>query len=391
MSESLSGLVVIELGSTIAGPFCARLFADFGARVIKVEDPRGDVIRSMGPQVDGHSLYAASMLRNKSAVAIDLREEKGRQVVRQLISHSDIVIENFRPGTMEGWGLDYESLAADNPRLIMVRISGFGQTGPYSHRPGYGVIGEAVSGLRSLIGDPDRPPSRVGAPLTDYITGLYAAFGAMAAIEERRRSGRGQVVDAALSECAFSMMESFVPAYGRLGIVPVRAGSRFAGAAPNNLYLSGDGQYVHIAAFGEALFRRLCEAMEQPHLASDERFCSGMARADNVEALDAVVAAWVSSLDAAIVEDILQRASVPASRIFSLPDIFSNEHFLARGMLLRVKDPNIGELTLAAPVPHLSRTPAKVHHPGRPIGADTREILSGMIGLSDEEIDALLR
>ncbi len=391
MSAALSELVVIELGSTIAGPFCARLFADFGARVIKVEDPRGDAIRSMGPQVDGHSLYAASLLRNKLAVALDLREEGGREAVRRLISRSDIVIENFRPGVMEGWGLDYESLAAGNPRLIMVRISGFGQTGPYSQRPGYGVIGEAVSGLRSIIGEPDRPPSRVGTALTDYITGLYAAFGAMVALEERHRSGRGQLVDAALSESAFSLMESFIPAYARLGIVPVRAGSRFPGVAPNNLYRARDGKYVHIAAFGEAIFRRLCDAMQQPQLADDARFRTGTARATHIDALDAIVGAWVDDLDAAAVEDILLRANVPASRIFDLPDIFENEHFLARNMLVKVEDPDIGELTLAAPVPLLSRTPAEVRHPGRRIGVDTREVLSSIAGLSDDEIDDLVR
>lgn len=389
MSGALSGLVVIELGSTIAGPFCARLFADFGARVIKVEDPRGDTIRSMGAQVEGHSLYAASLLRNKSAVAIDLRQEKGRQAVRRLIARSDIVIENFRPGAMETWGLDYATLAADNPGLIMVRISGFGQTGPYSRRAGYGVIGEAVSGLRSIIGDPDRPPSRVGTPLTDYITGLYAAFGALAALQERRRSGRGQLVDAALSECAFSLMEAFVPTYGRLGIAPVRAGSRLPGAAPNNLYAAGDGKHVHIAAFADPVFRRLCEAMETPQLAADARFCNGQARAENAEALDAIVAAWVRARDAASVEQILTRASVPASRIFSLPDIFDNEHFLARGMLVRAEDPNIGEVTLAAPVPLLSRTPATVRHAGRRLGADTREVLGEVARMSEEEIDEL--
>ena len=389
MSGALDGLLVVELGSTIAGPFCARLLADFGARVIKVEDPRGDTLRSMGAQVEGHSLYAASLLRNKDVVSIDMRRPAGRDAVRRLIARSDIVVENFRPGAMEGWGLDYPSLAARNPGLIMVRISGFGQTGPYSARVGYGVIGEAVSGLRSIIGDPDRPPSRVGTPVTDYVTGLYAAFGALAAVAERQRSGRGQLVDAALSECAFSLMESFVPAYARLGIVPVRAGSRLPGAAPNNLYLARDGKHVHIAAFGDPVFRRLCATIGAPQLAADPRFANGQARADESEALDAIVGAWVARHEAAEVERLLTAADVPAARIFSLPEIFDNEHFKARGMLVRTEDPQIGEVTLAAPVPILSRTPARVRHAGRPVGADTRAILAEVAGLAKEEIDAL--
>jgi len=389
VSGALEGLLVVELGSTIAGPFCARLLADFGARVIKVEDPRGDTLRSMGAQVQGHSLYAASLLRNKDVVSIDMRRPAGRNAVRRLIACSDIVVENFRPGAMEAWGLDYPSLAARNPGLIMVRISGFGQTGPYSARVGYGVIGEAVSGLRSIIGDPDRPPSRVGTPVTDYVTGLYAAFGALAAVAERHRSGRGQLVDAALSECAFSLMESFVPAYARLGIVPVRAGSRLPGAAPNNLYLARDGKHVHVAAFGDPVFRRLCATIGAPQLAADPRFANGQARADDAEALDAIIGAWVARHDAAEAERLLTAADVPAARIFSLPEIFENEHFRARGMLVRTEDPQIGEVTLAAPVPILSRTPAGVRHAGRPVGADTRAVLAEVAGLAKEEIDAL--
>jgi crotonobetainyl-CoA:carnitine CoA-transferase CaiB-like acyl-CoA transferase len=389
VSGALDGLLVVELGSTIAGPFCARLLADFGAKVIKVEDPRGDTLRSMGAHVDGHSLYAASLLRNKEAVAIDLRRAAGRKAVRRLIARSDIVIENFRPGAMEGWGLDYPSLSSANPGLIMVRISGFGQTGPYSARAGYGVIGEAVSGLRSIIGDPDRPPSRVGTPVTDYVTGLYAAFGALAALAERRRSGKGQLVDAALSECAFSLMESFVPAYGRLGIVPERAGSRLPGAAPNNLYLARDGKHVHIAAFGDPVFRRLCAVIGAPDLAADPCFASGQARAENTDALDDLIGAWVARQDAAVIEHALTEAGVPASRIFNLPEIFENEHFRARGMLVRTEDPQIGEVTLAAPVPILSRTPAAVRHTGRLVGTDTRAILAEVAQMTQAEIDEL--
>jgi len=387
---ALSGIRVVEMGSTVAGPFCARLFADFGAEVVKIEDPGGDTIRSMGEMVDGQSLYAASLMRNKSLVALDLRIERDRAVARRLIDKADVLVENFRPGVMERWGMGYDDLAATNPGLVMVRISGFGQSGPYSQRAGYGVIGEAVSGLRAIIGDPDRPPARVGTPLTDYITGLYAAFGAMAALEERHESGRGQMIDAALSESAFTMMESFVPAYARLGIVPRRAGARFPGAAPNNLYQAIDGVYVHIAAFGEPVFRRLCEAMGQPGLAADERFANGTQRVRYVDALDLVVGAWAGALTGEDVEQRLLEAGVPASRIFNLPEIFADPHFRERGMLVRTQHAAIGEVTLTGPVPRLSRTPGEVRHAGGCIGTDTRRTLANWAGLTDAEIDDIV-
>jgi crotonobetainyl-CoA:carnitine CoA-transferase CaiB-like acyl-CoA transferase len=386
---ALSGVLAVELGSTIAGPFCGRLLADFGATVIKVEDPRGDTVRNLGEHVAGHSLYAASLLRNKSAVALDLRTDAGREAAMRLIARSDVVIENFRPGAMEAWGLDYGTLSASNPGLVMVRISGFGQTGPYSRRPGYGVIDEAVSGLRSVTGDADRPPTRVGMALTDYVTGLYAAFGALVALEERRRSGCGQVVDAALSECAFSLMESFVPAYAHSGTVPVRAGSRLPGSPPNNLYTAADGTHVHVTAFADPVFRRLCAAMGRAELASDPRYATGLARSRHEHEVDTLVAEWVGTRDGEAVERALADADVPASRVFDVADIFRDAHFHARGMLAKSFDPHIGEVTLAAPVPLMSRTPARIRFPGRPIGADTAQVLEEVAGLTGHEIAIL--
>ncbi|MFC2176780.1 CaiB/BaiF CoA transferase family protein [Actinomycetota bacterium] len=243
-SGPLSGYRVLELGSTVAGPFCGRLLADFGAEVIKVEPPTGDTVRSMGKRLEGRSLYAASILRNKQLIALDLRTEEGRDLIREMIVSCDVLVENFRPGTMERWGLGYEDLAELNPGLVMVRISGFGQDGPYSGRPGYGVIGEAMSGLRHLTGDPDRPPSRIAVSLTDYVTGLYAAFGATLALLGREKTGRGQVIDAALYESAFSFMEPWIPAFEKLGHIAGRSGSWLPESTPNNS-LSDSGRRVH--------------------------------------------------------------------------------------------------------------------------------------------------
>lgn len=385
----LTGCKVLELGSTISGPFCARLLADFGAEVIKVEPPEGDTLRSLGQRHKGKSLYAATLLRNKSLVAIDLRQEQGRDVVRRLASKCDIVVENFKPGTLEGWGLGYENLRAMNTGVIMVRISGFGQTGPYSSRAGYGVISEAVSGLRYLIGDPDRPPARVAVALTDYITGLYAAFGAVMALHARRVTGIGQCIDAALNECAFSFLESHVPAYEKLGVVAKRAGSRMPNSAPNNLYTAKDGQHVHITAIADAVFRRLSSVMGQPELATDSRFATAVARGANMDDLDSIIAKWAHGLDAQEIEIRLLAADVPATRIFTMADIFKDPHYAARGMLAEVPDDEFGSVTLAAPVPRLSGTPGRIRRSGGKIGRDTARVLKDVLGMSRKEVEAL--
>ncbi|WP_255640214.1 CaiB/BaiF CoA transferase family protein [Cupriavidus sp. EM10] len=312
--QPLSGYTVIELGSTVAGPFCGRLLADFGATVIKVEAAEGDALRSMGSHKDGISLYALSMFRNKEVISVDLRTEEGQSLLRQLIDKADFVVENFRPGTLERWGLAYESLSATNPGLIMVRISGYGQDGPYSHRPGYGVIGEAISGLRSITGDPDRPPARVATSLSDYLTGLYGAFGAMLALEARHCTGRGQVVDTALAECAFSFMEPHVMAYDQLGIVAQRAGSRLPGSSPNNLYQSGDGCYIHVAALADPIFRRLCVAMDQPDLANDPRYSSNQMRSRNSDEVDAVVQTWIGAHGYDEIHSVLGDYDIPTRK-----------------------------------------------------------------------------
>jgi crotonobetainyl-CoA:carnitine CoA-transferase CaiB-like acyl-CoA transferase len=387
----LQGYRVLEIGSTVAGPFCGRLLADFGAHVIKIEPAGGDPLRSLGKRHEGRSLYAASLFRNKQLAAVDLRKPEGQDIVRRMAAASDFLIENFRPGTMEGWGLGYEALAALNPGLIMIRISGYGQDGPYSQRPGYGVICEAVSGLRHITGDPDRPPGRMATSTTDYITGLYAAFGAMLALEARHRTGKGQVIDAALYEAAFSFMEPHVPAFEKLGTIAMRAGSRLPGNAPNNLYSTRDGQYIHIAAVSDAVFKRIAAVLGQPGLAEDARFATALARVENEDALDAIISQWTGEHDSVDLEEKLHAAAVPAARIYTIADIFDDPHYAARGMLARIPDGECGPVTVPGVVPKLVSTPGQLRHAGRRIGEDTRRVLREAAGLADEDIARLER
>ncbi len=385
----LAGYRVLEMGSTVAGPFCGRLLADFGAEVIKVEPAEGDPVRTMGKRFHGKSLYAASIFRNKSLVSLDLRTAEGQDLVRRLAARCDVVVENFRPGGLEKWGLGYADLSRVNPSLVMVRISGFGQTGPYSQRAGYGVIGEAVSGLRHITGDPDRPPSRVAVSITDYITGLYAAFGAVMALLARGKSGRGQYIDSALYECAFSFMEPHIPAFEKLGVVANRAGSRLPDSTPNNLYATRDRQFIHITAMGDAVFRRLVACMGEPGLAEDPRFRDALDRSRNHEAIDDLIGQWSVRHDLAELEKMLQAANVPATRIFTIADIFADPHYQARGALARAPDDDLGEVAMAAPVPRLSATPGAIRHSGRRIGQDTRRVLAELLALRPEELDRL--
>lgn len=386
---ALAGFRVLEMGSTVAGPFCGRLLADFGAEVIKVEPAEGDAVRSMGKRFHGKSLYAASIFRNKSLISVDLRTREGQDIIRKIVEHCDVVVENFRPGGLEKWGLGYESLARINPGLVMVRISGFGQSGPYSQRAGYGVIGEAVSGLRHITGDPDRPPARVAVSMTDYITGLYGAFGAVMALLARNRTGRGQYVDSALYECAFSFMEPHIPAYEKLGHVAMRAGARLPDSTPNNLYSTRDQQFIHITAMGDAVFKRLAAAMAQPELATEDRYRTAVARNEYHTELDDIISRWTGRHDLQQLEAMLQEATVPATRIFTMADIFRDPHYRARGMLVAAPDDDLGSITMAAPVPRLSHTPGRIRKSGNRIGQDTRRVLIELAGLSVPEVERL--
>jgi len=385
----LAGYRVLEMGSTVAGPFCGRLLADFGAEVIKIETAEGDPVRTMGKRYHEVSLYAASIFRNKAMIGVDLRRPQGQRIAAELAARCDVVVENFRPGGLEKWGLGYEQLSERNPRLVMVRISGFGQDGPYSQRAGYGVISEAVSGLRHLTGDEDRPPSRVAVSMTDYITGLYGAFGAALALLAREKTGRGQCIDAALYECAFSFMEPWIPAFQKLGHVANRSGSRLPESTPNNLYPTGDRQFIHVTAMGDAVFRRLAQAMGQPDLADDPRFRSATVRSGNHKSLDDLVARWTGAHALAHLERVLAEAGVPATRIFSIADIFGDPHYRARGAIVEAPDAELGAIAMANVVPRLSATPGAVRHAGHRTGQDTRRVLAELLGLQGSELDAL--
>jgi crotonobetainyl-CoA:carnitine CoA-transferase CaiB-like acyl-CoA transferase len=385
----LVGYRVLELCSTIAGPVCARLLADFGAEVIKVEPPEGDPVRSMG-YLDGDvSLYTPTILRNKRVATVDLKTAEGCGLVRRLAAKCDVVVENFRPGTLERLGLGYDVLAEDNPSVVLVRISGYGQTGPYSPKPGYGAICEAFAGVRHLTGDPDRPPARVALALTDYFTAVYAAFGAVMALLERERTGKGQIVDAALYEAAFTMMEAVVPAYDRLKIVPTRQGSRLPSMAPNNLYPARDGAYLLIAANNDQIYRRLVEAIGKPHLAADPRFATIRSRSANADAIDAEIAEWTARTDGKEAERILELAAVPVSRVYTIADIFQDPHFRARDMLLQVAHDKLGQLTMPGIVPKLSRTPGAVYRAGPEQGEDTHSVLRDLLGIPQADLDTL--
>jgi crotonobetainyl-CoA:carnitine CoA-transferase CaiB-like acyl-CoA transferase len=386
----------LELGSTIAGPFCGRLLADFGADVVKVEPPSGDPVRSMGKHAKGKdgedvSLYAATILRNKRLISVDMRTNAGQQVIRDLVKTTDVLIENFRPGGLEKWGLGYEDLRAVKPDLIMARISGFGQSGPYSPRPGFGIIGEAVSGLRHITGDPDRPPARVAVSLTDYITGLYTAFGISMALIHRDRTGEGQVVDANLMESAFSFMEPHIPAYDQLGHIANRAGSRLPGVAPNGLFKTSDARHIQIAASANPVFKRLCQVMGRGDWVTDERFATARARGQHQELLEGMVQDWVATQDLAPLEAVLIDNDVPATRIFTMADVFQDPHYAARDSVARVQHPALGLLAMAAPAPLLSASPGEILWPGRAIGADTRSVLAEKAGYDAETIERLIQ
>lgn len=385
----LIGYRVLELCSMIAGPACARLMADFGAEVIKVEPFGGDTVRTIGDQDRDVELYAAAILRNKEDLALNIKTPQGRDIVRALADKCDIIVENFRPGTLERLGLGYDELSKNNPGLILVRISGYGQTGPQSANAGYGAICEAFAGVRHMTGDPDRPPARVALAMTDYMTAIFAAYGAVMALLQREKTGRGQVIDAALYETAFTMMEAWVPAYDRLGTVPMRVGSRLPGTAPNSLYPTKDDAYILVAANNDAIFRRLSEAMDRSDLPSDPRFSDPRVRAINVDALDAEIEGWTRTRNAREAQVKLDKAGVPASLVNTISDIFQDEHYRARDMLLEAPHPVLGKLTVPGIVPKLSQTPGGVHRLGSALGADTNAVLQRLLDMTPQRIAQL--
>jgi formyl-CoA transferase len=382
----LEGIRVIELGQLLAGPFCGQLLADFGAEVIKIEAPgAGDPLRDWGRErAGGKALWFPIVGRNKKSVTIDLRQKEGQALVRQLAAGADILVENFRPGTMEKWGLGYEALAAENPRLIMVRVSGFGQTGPYASRAGFGAIGEAMGGLRYVVGAPDAPPSRVGISIGDTLAATYAALGAVMALQARHRTGRGQIVDSAIYEAVLAMMESLITEYQQAGYIRERTGPILPGIAPSNVYPTSDGQMFLIAANQDSVFRRFAAAMGKPELAGNARYATHIARGERQAELDAMIASWSATLSADALEKLLEEAGVPAGRIYRAPDIIADPHVQARDAIIRVMHHEYGELAMQNVAPRLSETPGAVRHAAPALGANNDEIFAGLLGLSDD-------
>lgn len=388
-SGPLAGLRVLEMGALIAGPFCTKLLGELGADVVKIEPPgQGDPLRKWRYMKDGVSVWWHVQSRNKRSVAVDLRTSDGQAIARALAARADILVENFRPGTLEEWGLDYPSLARANPGLVMVRISGYGQTGPYASRPGFGVIGEAMGGLRHVTGTPDRPPSRVGVSIGDTLSALYGAIGALAALEHRRRSGSGQVVDVALYESVFSVMESMLPEFDAFGAVRERTGSILPGIAPTSAYRCADGSYVLIAANGDSIFRRLCGAMGRDDLANDASLAHNDGRGAKQAWLDGEIDAWTSARSPEEVLAAMERAEVPASRIYSVRDIAADPQYAARGMIREVPLPGGGTLKVPGVVPKFSKTPGGFSRGGPRLGEHTREVLRDL-GYADVAIEAL--
>ena len=387
-SMPLDGLKVLEMGTLIAGPFCGRLLAEFGAEVIKIETPAtekndgGDPLRKWRKlhDVDGQktSLWWYAQARNKKSVTVNLREKEGQDIVRKLALEADIIVENFRPGTLEKWNLGFESLIRDNPKLIMVRLSGFGQTGPYKDRVGFGAIGESMGGMRYLTGYPDRAPVRVGISIGDSLAAMYGAMGALMALHHRHKTGKGQMVDVALYEAVFSMMESMLPEFGMSGFVRERTGASLPGIVPSNTYLCGDGQYVVIGANGDSIFKRMMLAIGRADLANDVSLTDNAGRTLRTQELDAAIGAWTGANTLVGVLEVLAKADVPSGKIYSIADIVADMQYQARGMIEKHELGDNKEVWLPGIVPKLSETPGGTKWIGPKLGEHTAEVLRGV-------------
>ncbi|WP_299057369.1 CoA transferase [uncultured Nocardioides sp.] len=387
----LDDLRVIELGQLLAGPFCGQLLGDFGAEVIKVEDPgSGDPMRQWGREKPyGRSLWWPVVARNKKSVTANLRSAVGQDLLRRLLTDADVLVENFRPGTLERWGLSPEQLWELNPRLVITRVTGFGQTGPYAARAGYGSIGEAMGGIRYVTGDPDRPPARAGVSLGDSLAATFACLGTLVALHQRERTGRGQVVDSAIYEAVLAMMESLVPEWQVAGYQRERTGTTLPNVAPSNVYPTADGEMVLVAANQDTVFKRLAAAMGRDDLAVDERYATHGARGRYMVELDDTVAAWTATLPAEELLELLHENGVPAGRIFKAQDMLADPHFAAREAIVRLTHPEIGEFAMHNVVPKLSQTPGRVRAVGPELGQHNEEIYRDLLGLDDDTMSSL--
>jgi formyl-CoA transferase len=387
----LTDLRVVEMGQLLAGPFCGQMMADFGAEVIKIEPPgTGDPMRQWGREKPhGKSLWWPVVARNKKSVTLNLREAEGQEIVRALVRDADILIENFRPGTMERWGLGWEALSEINPRLVMVRVTGFGQTGPYAKRAGYGAIGEAMGGLRYVVGDPSSPPSRMGISIGDELAAMHACMGALMAVHARERTGRGQVVDSAIYESVLNMMESLVTEWDVAGYRRERTGAILPNVAPSNVYPTADGKLLLIAANQDTVFRRLAGAMGRPGLAEDARYATHGARGAHQAELDALIGDWTRTVPLEDLEALLTEHGVPCGLIYRAEDMLSDPHFRAREAIVEVAHPDFGPMRMQNVAPRLSDTPGAVRHVGPALGEHTDDVLGSLLGIAPERRDAL--
>ena len=386
--SALKGLRVVELGQLLAGPFCGQLLGDMGAEVIKVEPPgAGDPMRVWGQGEE--KVQWEVIARNKKSVSANLRIPEGQALVRQLIGKADILVENFKPGTMEKWGFSPEALLAEHPSLIIARMSGYGQTGPYSDRAGFGGIGEAMGGWRYIVGEPDRSPSRMGISIGDTLTATYGCMGVLAALHHRNVTGQGQVIDAALYESVLQVMEGLVPEYDHSGFIRERSGSILPGIAPSNVYVCKDGEYM-IGANKDSLWQRLAEAMGVPDLGTDPRFATHLARGHNQLELDEIINAWTATLTVDEVDALMIAYSIPAGRVYRAPEMLEDPHFQAREAIIEVETERYGKLKMQGAFPKMSATPSSVRSPAPSIvGQHNAEIYGGLLGMDTAELDRL--
>ena len=387
MAGALEGIRVIELGQLIAGPFCGQLLGDMGADVIKVEPPgAGDPLREWGQ--GEHKVQWEVIARNKRSVSANLRDPAGQDLVRRLISTADVLVENFKPGTLEKWGLGPDELRKANPGLIVARMSGYGQDGPYSDRAGFGGIGEAMGGWRYIVGEPDRPPSRMGISIGDTLTATYGCMGVLAALHHRTRTGEGQVIDAALYESVLQVMEGLVPEYALNGVIRERSGSVLKGIAPSNVYACKDGEYM-IGANKDSLWQRLATAMGQPALGHDPRFATHLARGENQTEIDALIQDWTCTLTVDEVDALMIQHAIPAGRVYRAPEMLADPHFAARGAIVEVETQRFGPLKMQGVFPRLSATPGAVRRPApAQVGQHNAEVY-GELGLGAAELEEL--
>ena len=384
----LKDIRVIELGQLIAGPFCGQLMADMGADVIKVEPPgTGDPMRKWGR--GDYPLWWSVCARNKKCVTANLREPEGQKIAKKLIANADMVLENFRPGTLEKWGMDYETLSKNNPGLIMIRVSGYGQTGPYSKRAGYASVGEAIGGMRYLCGEPDRKPSRAGLSLGDSLAATYACMGALAALHHREKTGEGQIIDASIYESVLTVMEATIPEYTVSNYIRKRSGSILPSIAPSNIYNCKNGSIV-IGANQDTVFRRLCQAMDQPELAEDKRFSDHVSRGENQNTLDGLIDEWCSTRDVDDVEGIMHDFSIPSGKVYRTPEMLDDPHFIEREAIVDVPNEKWPDLKMQNVFPKMSKSQGRVRWTGvEELGAHNEEVYGSLLNLTKDEMQQL--